>query len=163
MISSAGKDLASYPCTAGSRALVGHLHDHGKAVYTSPYEDGLARSAMHAAAHEARAACDAAGHPHRSPAPAGTGPAGDSKRQPPERPATITSGVRQLDRSGRPVTFASVASAAGISGSWLYTRARHTRPGPAAPQHHSRSRQLPFGWVHATKGGADDPAGICHT
>ena len=38
MISSAGKHLASCPCTAaGSRALAGHLRDdHGKAVYTSP-------------------------------------------------------------------------------------------------------------------------------
>ena len=55
MTSSLGKHLASYPCTAaGSRALAAHLRDdHGKAVYTSPYEDHAAHSAMHAAAHEA--------------------------------------------------------------------------------------------------------------
>jgi hypothetical protein len=85
-MSSLDKHLASYPCTAaGSRALAGHLRDdHGKAVYTSPYEDHAARCAMHAAAHEAGQrgllpARDAAGRPHppRSPAPAGTEPAGD--------------------------------------------------------------------------------------
>ena len=55
MTSSLGKHLASYPCTAaGSRALAAHLRDdHGKAVYTSPYEDHAAHSAMHAAAHPA--------------------------------------------------------------------------------------------------------------
>ena len=31
--------------------------------------------------------------------------------------------LRELDRTGTPVTFASVASAAGISRSWLYTQA----------------------------------------
>jgi len=31
--------------------------------------------------------------------------------------------LRELDRAGAPVTFASVASAAGISRSWLYTQA----------------------------------------
>ena len=30
--------------------------------------------------------------------------------------------IRELDRAGRPVTFASVASTAGISRSWLYTQ-----------------------------------------
>ena len=30
--------------------------------------------------------------------------------------------LRDLDRSGHPVTFASVAAAAGISRSWLYTQ-----------------------------------------
>jgi hypothetical protein len=30
--------------------------------------------------------------------------------------------LRELDRGGRPVTFAAVASAAGISRSWLYTQ-----------------------------------------
>jgi negative regulator of sigma E activity len=30
--------------------------------------------------------------------------------------------LRELDREGRPVTFAAVASAAGISRSWLYTQ-----------------------------------------
>jgi hypothetical protein len=30
--------------------------------------------------------------------------------------------LRDLDRSGQPVTFASVAAAAGISRSWLYTQ-----------------------------------------
>jgi hypothetical protein len=30
--------------------------------------------------------------------------------------------LRELDRSGHPVTFASVAAAAGISRSWLYTQ-----------------------------------------
>jgi len=30
--------------------------------------------------------------------------------------------LRELDRSGQPVTFASVAQAAGISRSWLYTQ-----------------------------------------
>jgi hypothetical protein len=56
--------------------------------------------------------------------------------------------LRELDRAGTPVTFAAVASAAGISRSWLYTQAgirtqiqrlaRHPqtaipRPGPAGP------------------------------
>jgi len=31
--------------------------------------------------------------------------------------------LRELDRAGAPVTFASVAAAAGISRSWLYTQA----------------------------------------
>lgn len=31
--------------------------------------------------------------------------------------------LRELDRAGQPVTFAAVASAAGISRSWLYTQA----------------------------------------
>ena len=31
--------------------------------------------------------------------------------------------LRELDRSGQPVTFASIAAAAGISRSWLYTQA----------------------------------------
>ena len=30
--------------------------------------------------------------------------------------------IRELDRAARPVTFASVAAAAGISRSWLYTQ-----------------------------------------
>lgn len=30
--------------------------------------------------------------------------------------------IRELDRAGRPVTFASVAATAGISRSWLYTQ-----------------------------------------
>jgi uncharacterized protein DUF6262 len=30
--------------------------------------------------------------------------------------------LRELDRNGQPVTFASVATAAGISRSWLYTQ-----------------------------------------
>ena len=61
MTSSLDQHLASYPCTAvGSRALAGHLRDdHGKAVYTSPYEDHAAHSAMHAAAHENGAAMEA--------------------------------------------------------------------------------------------------------
>ena len=69
MTSSTGKLLASYPCTAaGSRALAGHLRDdHGKAVYTIPYEDHAAHSAMHAAAHEVG-----------QREPASTEPAGDS-------------------------------------------------------------------------------------
>ncbi len=50
--------------------------------------------------------------------------------------------LRELDRAGSPVTFASVAAAAGISRSWLYTQPdirdqirqlRGTRrPGPAS-------------------------------
>jgi len=50
--------------------------------------------------------------------------------------------LRELDRAGSPVTFASVAGAAGISRSWLYTQSdirdqiqelRSTRsPGPAS-------------------------------
>jgi len=61
MTSSLDKHLASYPCTAaGSRALAAHLRDdHGKAVYTSPYEDHAVHSAMHAAAHENEAAGEA--------------------------------------------------------------------------------------------------------
>jgi hypothetical protein len=31
--------------------------------------------------------------------------------------------LQELDRAGQPVTFASVATAAGISRSWLYTQA----------------------------------------
>ena len=30
--------------------------------------------------------------------------------------------LRELDRAGTPVTFASIATAAGISRSWLYTQ-----------------------------------------
>jgi Family of unknown function (DUF6262) len=30
--------------------------------------------------------------------------------------------LRELDRAGRPVTFSAIASAAGISRSWLYTQ-----------------------------------------
>jgi hypothetical protein len=51
--------------------------------------------------------------------------------------------LRELDRAGSPVTFASVAGTAGISRSWLYTQPdirdqirelRGTRsPGPASP------------------------------
>ncbi len=52
--------------------------------------------------------------------------------------------LRELDRAGTPVTFASVAAAAGISRSWLYTqpdlrgqiqKLRNTAapPGPALP------------------------------
>ena len=52
--------------------------------------------------------------------------------------------LRELDRAGAPVTFASVAATAGISRSWLYTqpdlrgqiqelRAAAAPPGPAPP------------------------------
>jgi negative regulator of sigma E activity len=52
--------------------------------------------------------------------------------------------LRELDRAGAPVTFASVAAAAGISRSWLYTqpdlrgqiqelRNAAAPPGPALP------------------------------
>ena len=85
MTSSFGQHLASYPCTAaGSRALAGHLRDdHGKTLYTSPYEDHAAHSAMHAAAHEAEqreplCTCNAfhRPHPHHGPVSAGAEPAG---------------------------------------------------------------------------------------
>jgi Family of unknown function (DUF6262) len=33
-----------------------------------------------------------------------------------------TQALRELDRAGTPVTFAAVASAAGVSRSWLYTQ-----------------------------------------
>jgi hypothetical protein len=83
-----GQHLASYPCTAaGSRALIFHLRDdHGKTLFTSPFEEGHAvHSAMHAAAHEAEqreplCTCSAfhRPHPHRGPAaPAGAEPRGD--------------------------------------------------------------------------------------
>jgi Family of unknown function (DUF6262) len=36
--------------------------------------------------------------------------------------ARAVQALRELDRSGAPVTFASVARAAGISRSWLYTQ-----------------------------------------
>jgi hypothetical protein len=36
--------------------------------------------------------------------------------------ARATQALRELDRAGTPVTFASVAAAAGISRSWLYTQ-----------------------------------------
>ena len=86
MTSSPGQHLASYPCTAaGSRALVGHQRDdHGKALYTSPYEDHAAHSAMHAARQaeqrELLCTCNAfhRPHPHHGPAAVGAEPAGDS-------------------------------------------------------------------------------------
>jgi uncharacterized protein DUF6262 len=37
--------------------------------------------------------------------------------------AKAVQALRELDRSGQPVTFASVAATAGISRSWLYTQA----------------------------------------
>ena len=50
-------------------------------------------------------------------------------RSPPPQPAGTNSpasraiqALRELDRAGAPVTFTSVASAAGISRSWLYTQ-----------------------------------------
>jgi len=56
--------------------------------------------------------------------------------------ARAVQALRELDRAGSPVTFASVAGAAGISRSWLYTQPdirdqirqlRSTRsPGPAS-------------------------------
>jgi hypothetical protein len=36
--------------------------------------------------------------------------------------AKAVQALREIDRAGAPVTFASVASAAGISRSWLYTQ-----------------------------------------
>ena len=36
--------------------------------------------------------------------------------------ARAVQALRELDRAGSPVTFASVATAAGISRSWLYTQ-----------------------------------------
>lgn len=94
MTSSLAQHLASYPCTAaGSRALADHLRDeHGKTLYTSPYEEEHAvHSAMHAAAHEAGqreplCTCSAfhRPHPHHSPAasagaePERDGSAGDA-------------------------------------------------------------------------------------
>ena len=59
--------------------------------------------------------------------------------------------LRELDRAGTPVTFAAVASAAGISRSWLYTqpdiREEVSRlrdlgrraPGTPVPAHHHSS------------------------
>lgn len=61
--------------------------------------------------------------------------------------------LRELDREGSPVTFAAVASAAGVSRSWLYTQpdirdqiqrlrgTARTAPGPAIPagQHTSEA------------------------
>lgn len=54
MTNSTGKHLASYRCTAvGSRALAARLRDdHGKDIYTGPYQDHAALTAMHATAHE---------------------------------------------------------------------------------------------------------------
>ena len=50
--------------------------------------------------------------------------------------------LRELDRAGMPVTFAAVASAAGISRSWLYTQAdirdqidQLRQTGPASTSH----------------------------
>ena len=57
--------------------------------------------------------------------------------------------LRELDRAGAPVTFASVATAAGISRSWLYTqpdirdqiqRLRDTTAGKAATAIPARQR-----------------------
>jgi hypothetical protein len=60
-----------------------------------------------------------------------------TKRQPPVRPDPLAEAaarrheltrsrtvqaLRELDRSGTPVTFAGVAKAAGVSRSWLYTQ-----------------------------------------
>jgi hypothetical protein len=77
--------LASYPCTAaGSRALIFRLRDdHGKTLFTSPFEEG---HAMHSAMHEAEqrerlCTCSAfhRPHPHHGPAAsAGAEPAGDA-------------------------------------------------------------------------------------
>ena len=36
--------------------------------------------------------------------------------------AKVIQALRELDRAGTPVTFAAVASAAGVSRSWLYTQ-----------------------------------------
>ena len=47
--------------------------------------------------------------------------------------------LRELDRAGAPVTFAAVATAAGISRSWLYT------------QPDTRSRKYPWGYTYVTK------------
>jgi len=50
--------------------------------------------------------------------------------------------LRELDRSGTPITFLAVAHAAGVSRSWLYAqpdiraqieRLRHTRTDPSPP------------------------------
>ena len=61
----------------------------------------------------------------------------DERRRPPVRPDPLTEAaarrheltrakaiqaLRELDRAGMPVTFAAVATAAGISRSWLYTQ-----------------------------------------
>ena len=94
MTGSLSQHLASYPCTAaGSRALISHLRDdHGKTLFTSPYdEDHAVHRAMHAAAHEAGpceplCTCSAfhRRHPHHGPAasagaqPGGDGSAGDA-------------------------------------------------------------------------------------
>ena len=82
----------------------------------------------------------------------------DGRRRPPVRPdpplphgrarrheltrAKAIQALRELDRTGTPVTFAAVATAAGISRSWLYTQpdirdqiqqaARHPRLAPPA-------------------------------
>ena len=88
MTGSPAEHLASCPCTvAGSRALIFHLRDdHGKTLFTSPYEeDHAVPSAMHAAAHEAEPCeplCTCKDfhrpHPHHGPAAsAGAEPAGD--------------------------------------------------------------------------------------
>lgn len=89
MTSSLSQHLASYPCTAaGSRALADHLRDdHGKTLYTSPYEeDHAVDSAMHAAAHEAGqgeplCTCNAFHRPHLHHGPASAGPAGDADHE----------------------------------------------------------------------------------
>ncbi len=51
--------------------------------------------------------------------------------------------LRELDRAGAPVTFASVAAAAGISRSWLYTQPdisdQVRRLRSATPQRHPAS------------------------
>jgi Family of unknown function (DUF6262) len=55
--------------------------------------------------------------------------------------------LRELDRAGAPVTFASVAAAAGISRSWLYTQ----------PDIRDQIQRLRTGTSHAP--GAPVPAG----
>ena len=60
---------------------------------------------------------------------------GDARRR-------VRDAIRQLDRSGAPVTFAAVAQAASVSRTWLYRatelrseieRLRQIRPGSATP------------------------------
>jgi hypothetical protein len=65
--------------------------------------------------------------------------------------------LRELDRSGHPVTFASVAAAAGISRSWLYTqpdisgqirKLRNDASGHCHPGRPAGNRRIPARQAH---------------
>jgi hypothetical protein len=63
-----------------------------------------------------------------------------------------TTALRRMDASGQPLTFSTIAAAAGVSRSWLYAqddlrgqieRLRTRQQAPAAPQIPDRQRATP--------------------